>query len=357
VVEETTKPSFFGDFVGEPLVSANEGDLYDFYEALDVLKETGCVSEEGRTALCGTKEYFTDKQFCDVRDNRLYKYAWVSLSSGHGDIMFMTENLAYEYFLPKKKVKKITPHANDDGADTTYALDILGGKLIFEKQAYENFPAKNGRFYTWKSAMGIGDLRKEMAETMPETYDDLNLDSSDVVYGACPDGWRLPTAEELRALSDYATRTAEGGFADLDNDKDVVLNFNVNFLGYYDVDAKATDGVGKAYFWSETAIEGEEEEAYSLIIKDNDHASVDASHKTYAFTIRCVEAEQSSGGDPIIVSDFEAWCITSGHEACDYCENHQGEGECGICYANFDDPVCQGYLGLGSGSGHSEPEP
>ena len=117
------------------------------------------------------------------------------------------------------------------------------------------------------------------------------MDSSDVVYGACPDGWRLPTAEELRALSDYATLTAEGGFADLDNDKDVVLNFNVNFLGFYDVDAKETDGVGKAYFWSETAIEGEEEEAYSMIIKDNDHASVDASHKTYAFTIRCVEVD------------------------------------------------------------------
>ena len=137
--------------------------------------------------------------------------------------------------------------------------------------------------------MGIGDLRKKMYNESRTTYEALNLDSSDVVFGACPAGWRLPTAEELRALSDYATRTAEGGFADLDNDKDVVLNFNVNFLGYYDVDAKATDGVGKAYFWSETAIEGEEEEAYSLIIKDNDHASVDASHKTYAFTIRCVK--------------------------------------------------------------------
>jgi len=341
VVEETTKPSFFGDLIGEPLVSADSRDLNTFYAALEELKTTGCTSE-GRTELCGTKEYFVDKQFCDERDNHLYKFALVPTSSG--SVKMMTENLAYEYFLPKKKVKKITQ--TDIGPDTTYALDMIGGKLNFEKQAFENFPATNGRFYTWKSAMGIGDLRKKMYNESRTTYEALNLDSSDVVFGACPAGWRLPTAEELRALSDYATRTAEGGFADLDNDKDVVLNFNVNFLGYYDVDAKATDGVGKAYFWSETAIDGEEAEAYSLIIKDNDHASVDASHKTYAFTIRCVEAEQSVpvGEWANLNGAFRAYCSQHYYPVCFYCnENPSSEG-CQTCNESFTSLTCDEFL-------------
>jgi uncharacterized protein (TIGR02145 family) len=196
----------------------------------------------------------------------------------------MTENLAYEYKLPIKAIKSITPAQGDHPADTVFDLKILGGKLQYEKDAFENFKATKGRYYTWKSAVGDGDLRKEMGAV---AVADRNLEAKDMVVGACPNGWRLPTDVELEALSYLATKKAEGGYADLDNDKKVVLNFNVDFLGYYDVDDKAAMG-SEAYFWSATEAVDNAEQAWSLVITNNDKSSVSASNKTYAFTIRCV---------------------------------------------------------------------
>ena len=168
----------------------------------------------------------------------------------------MTENLAFEYKLPSS---------------------VGHGFVNYENNAYENFEAKEGRYYTWNSAVGTGDMRRDAG------IDTLFLAAKDEVYGACPRGWRLPTKDELASLSDYANRAAAGGFADLDNTEQV-LSFNVNFLGYYD--ANSVVGSGKAYFWSGT---GADDMAWGLVIKDNDHSSVDLTQKAYAFTIRCVQ--------------------------------------------------------------------
>ena len=108
----------------------------------------------------------------------------------------------------------------------------------------------------------------------------------DKVVGACPAGWRLPTKAELVNLSDFANDVAEGGFADLDN-TDKVLNFNVDFLGYYNISAKKPMGT-EANFWSSDAADSDEQ-AWGLVIVDNDNSSVETSNKAYAYTIRCVK--------------------------------------------------------------------
>jgi uncharacterized protein (TIGR02145 family) len=290
--EQAKKPSFFGNLVGEPLIPVDDVYLTAFFASLEALKASSCTAG-GRTELCGTQLYYTAKQFCDFRDNRLYNYKTVG--EGEDAVLWMTENLAYEYKLPEKAIKSITPAQGDQPADTTFDLKILGGKLKYENDAFENFKATKGRYYTWKAAVGDGDLRKEMGAVAVAERD---LKAKDMVVGACPNGWRLPTDEELDDLSYLATKIAEGGYADLDNDKKVVLNFNVDFLGYYDVDDKAATG-SEAYFWSATEAVNNAEQAWGLVITNNDKSSVSASNKTYAFTIRCVyEGPKTLLGEP-----------------------------------------------------------
>ena len=121
--------------------------------------------------------------------------------------------------------------------------------------------------------MGIGDMRSDV--DLGET----SLKDKDKVVGACPAGWRLPTKAELEDLSNFANDVAEGGFADLDN-TDKVLNFNVDFLGYYNISAKKPMG---------TEATDSDEQAWGLVIVDNDNSSVETSNKAYAYTIRCVK--------------------------------------------------------------------
>jgi hypothetical protein len=52
-----------------------------------------------------------------------------------------TENLAFKYKLPK---------INDELTGNITELE-------YENAPYENFEAAEGRYYTWNSAMGIGD--------------------------------------------------------------------------------------------------------------------------------------------------------------------------------------------------------
>jgi uncharacterized protein (TIGR02145 family) len=127
--------------------------------------------------------------------------------------------------------------------------------------------------------MGIGDKRADIDLTK------TSLEEKDKVVGACPAGWRLPTKDELEALSDYANDKADGGFADLDNSEKVV-NFNVDFLGYYDISEMKAMGT-EANFWSSDDAESDEQ-AWNLEIADNDNSSVKTSSKAYAYTIRCV---------------------------------------------------------------------
>ena len=54
---------------------------------------------------------------------------------------WFTENLAFIYKLPKID-DKLTDNITE---------------LEYENDPYENFKADQGRFYTWNSAMGIGD--------------------------------------------------------------------------------------------------------------------------------------------------------------------------------------------------------
>ena len=280
----TPKQNFFGDLIGKPLQAKNDDDaVLNFFVALNdiVIGNTDCGMEV--QSKCGGKVYNPNKQFCDKRDDHIYKYVTIDGRK------WMAENLAFEYKLPKKVAKKITPATATTPADTVFSLDNVGGELKYETTVYENYPATEGRYYTWNSAMGVDDLRKILADE--GKLDAQNLDAIEMVYGACPDGWMVPTQADLENLSTMANGAIKG-FADLDDDDNKLVNFNMKFLGYYDADAKEVSDSEKAYFWSATdvVVDEDQDQAYGMIATDLDASSVKTSNKKYAFTIRCVEA-------------------------------------------------------------------
>jgi uncharacterized protein (TIGR02145 family) len=95
---------------------------------------------------------------------------------------------------------------------------------------------------------------------------------------------------------------AEHGFEDLDDAEDVTVNFNVEFLGYYNVNTKdVVDANEAAYFWSETPVEEDERQAVDLLVTGKDQSVVNTSNKVFAFTIRCIEnlpnEDEPEGGE------------------------------------------------------------
>ena len=212
---------------------------------------------DGNVALekCGTTKYDPTKQFCDIRDNHVYKFETVLM--GEVELAWMTENLAFEYKLPKI----ITETKVVDGKNVVVkSIDQVMGVVNYEDNVYENFEVNGVRYYTWKSAMGswdketgVGDIRNTLLDEETDNAELKKLDPADRVIGACPDGWRLPEKPELDALNALGTNAGnEKGYETLPgNDKKV--NFNVNFAGYYSVNSnKVVNSDKAAYFWSST---------------------------------------------------------------------------------------------------------
>lgn len=273
------KVDFFGGLIGHSLKSYTPEDLSRFNDQL-TRYENICLRGFG-SEVCGTTMYDPEKEICDIRDNHVYKYEMIPGDGEVSNLLWMTENLAFEYKLPKVDTTK-----DKDDKIIKMALDIVGGDLLYEENAFENFSVDGNRYYTWNSAMGVGDFRNGLA------MDNLNLKEKDLVIGACPDGWRLPTKDEFKYVSDLA-ENAQNGFTAIPGEIDPV-DFNVDFVGYYDVSKKQLVSGDKAFFWSESFVTDDPEEdnfdqAYGFVITDvKGESSVETSNKKYAFTIRCV---------------------------------------------------------------------
>ncbi|OWV22458.1 hypothetical protein B7982_09550 [Fibrobacter sp. UWB2] len=246
----------------------------DFFVKLDQykVKPTQFCDEELEMVFnkCGDKTFSPKNQFCDRRDNHVYSVVKV------GSNWWMGENLAFEYKLPLIENDKIK----------------VGGKVMyFEKDAYENYAGEDGfRYYTWASATGAGDVRT--TSTLPEAFINAvegdELESHKLVTGACPEGWRLPTKEELQTLVES---------------RELLKSFNVAASGYYNVefvvDPETEKEVAKttlmsaddAFLWSNTDQEADGAKAIALMYPHDSNVletTFDAYTKTLALPIRCI---------------------------------------------------------------------
>jgi uncharacterized protein (TIGR02145 family) len=125
-------------------------------------------SSEDNTLRCGSKEYDPATQFCDVRDNKIYK--WVKID----EQIWIAENLNYET-------------ATGSWCNTTagYGCDT-----------------PHGRLYSWATAMGFPSACN--VDSIVNCNRRINIPHQ----GICPSGWHLPSDEEWQQLFD-----AVGGFA------------------------------------------------------------------------------------------------------------------------------------------------
>ena len=254
------KESLYGNLVGKALDAYDAAKLKTFYEKLEAAKNR-CEGIE-YAKWCGDEMYDKTKQFCDIRDNRIYKYAQFK---GVAGIWWMNENLAFEYKLPKVVT-----------TDDVESIDQVMGEVNFEEKVFENFEATEGRYYTWKSAKGEGDFRNNMTEGEIK-----KLNVEDQTSGACPAGWRLPTKDELDQLQAAGANVEnEYGFDD--------VGFDFTAVGYYDANNNKVMKDDYAYFWSDTEDEDEVKQAYGLVVMDKASSEVNTTNKVYAFTVRCV---------------------------------------------------------------------
>ena len=266
---EEKEEGLFGNLVGKALDAYDVVKLKTFYESLDVVKDRCDGIEIAKW--CGDEMYDKTKQFCDIRDNRIYKYTKLK---GIADIWWMNENLAFEYKLPKVVT-----------VDDVVSIDQVMGKVNYEAKVFENFEAAEGRYYTWKSAMGEGDFRNNMT---PDEIDALKL--KDQTAGACPAGWRLPTEAELAKLQAASVNVNnENGLDD--------IGFKFKAVGYYDANNNKVMNADIAYFWSDGQDVDSDWQAYGLEIVSKDDSEVNLSNKIYAFTLRCVtDTDPASDG-------------------------------------------------------------
>ena len=269
-VPAAEEESFIGNLIGTALEPYSVDDLKTFFTRLEAAK--GRCNGIETAKWCGDEMYDAATQFCDIRDDHIYKYAKLA---GVDGIWWMNENLAFEYKLPK-----ITT------VDKVDAIDQVMGKVNYEAKVFENYEAAEGRYYTWNSAMGVGDIRKTMSD------DEIanTLIKKDQTAGACPAGWRLPTKDELDQL--------QAAGADLDNEEGFIdVGFDFNFVGYYNANDNKVMNAEYAYFWSSDWDENDDKQAYGIVITAMDKSKVNTTNKVYGFTIRCVtDTDPASDG-------------------------------------------------------------
>jgi uncharacterized protein (TIGR02145 family) len=223
--------------------------------ALGVALLAGC-------GMCGDTPYDPTKQFCDTRDNHVYKFVTI------GKQTWMAQNLNYE---------------------------TATGSYCYNDST--EYCQKYGRLYTWVAAI-------DKSEEKCGSGKNCNLGNGKV-RGACPEGWHLPDTTEWKTLF-----TAVGGGATAGtmlksaegwNDRDDGTSGNgTDAFGFSTLPAGrkidsfspnqgyANQGA-EAYIWTST--EDNSENAYSILWFN--YADFAALHKYYSkkhsFSVRCVK--------------------------------------------------------------------
>ncbi len=203
-------------------------------------------------AICGIKPYDPAKQFCDTRDNQLYKYVTIAPEGTDYSEVWMAENLNY---------KVDSSWCYNDSAE---------------------YCEKYGRLYTWAAAIDSAGLYKDKSIDCGY-YKECRF--SGRVRGVCPEGWHLPARTEWISLL-----IAVGG-------EEKAGRILKSQTGWND-DGNGTDAYGfsalpafddSAIFWSAT--ERGYEHAYDMILRNNDD-SVEmyvVFMKFRRFSVRCLK--------------------------------------------------------------------
>jgi uncharacterized protein (TIGR02145 family) len=221
-------------------------------------------------AMCGMEPYDPAKQFCDVRDNKVYKYVKI------GTQTWMAQNLNYAYTDVPYKQGNYT----SDSTSWCYNNDA-------------NNCSKYGRLYTWAAAMdSVGTWS---ANSKGCGYD-TTCSPTYPVRGVCPEGWHLPTEEEFETLftavggqstAGKMLKSATGWTAYSGITNEDAFVFSALPAGYRNGNGDYSDEGNFAYFWS---TENSSNYAYYMDLNYSyDVACLSSDNKFDGFSVRCLK--------------------------------------------------------------------
>lgn len=228
------------------------------YDTKSKVCEKGVLTEAKK--VCGGAIYDATKQFCDFRDNRIYKY--VKIGKGAAAQTWMAENLNYT----------VKP-GSQSWCGGTY------GSVEGNCEAY-------GRLYTWAATMG-------KSESACGKNHKCNVKNP--LQGVCPAGWHVPTRMEWEKLFTNVGGMSVAGkmlksVAGWSNDSRGSDSFLFNVLsGGYRINNGTFFGVGDdADFW--TASEDGATNAYNIYVGNKTaEAYIFDYEKDFGFSVRCVK--------------------------------------------------------------------
>lgn len=203
-------------------------------------------------------------------------------------------------YKPVKKVYYLD--ANGDSLDQVIVLEWLDRNLGAERQAtYKDDPLAAGDLFQWgRDADGHQKRESDTTHTLSESitpnhskyivkplyaYDWL-LESNDSLWNdiqntncACPEGWRIPTIEELSMeMHSWSSKDMDGAYA--------------SALKWVSGGSRDNHGIERysdewAFVWSSTALASSY--ANQLAIIGNQTAQVTSSIRMYAGSVRCIK--------------------------------------------------------------------
>jgi uncharacterized protein (TIGR02145 family) len=236
-----------------------------------VYEKCGWVSEYNPTSenCCGTGKYMTATQFCDKRDNKVYK--WVEI----GEQIWMAENLNYI----ASGSKCVGDGNSSTLADYSERCDIYG------------------RLYNWATAMGISESYN--SSVYGTSCGSNCYDPADIPHqGICPNGWHIPTDAEWTTLTNNTGGSSVGsitgnnlkatsGWGGISYNGTDIYGFAALPGGYGS--GNNSSYVGRYGYW-QSATEASAGSTYFRSIYD-DYAYVNRSNsnKTSLYSIRCIQ--------------------------------------------------------------------
>lgn len=192
---------------------------------------------------CGSSTYTPSSQFCDTRDNHIYKYVKI------GTQTWMAQNLNY-------------------ASSNSWCYNGTASNC----DSY-------GRLYTWSSALNIDSK-----------YNSTSYSVGSKHQGKCPSGWHIPSTGEWNTLSstveDGASLRAKDGWGTNGTDK---YGFNAKPAGIRDNSGTFYYLGTQTYFWS-TGERTVEYAYYRYFLGTSTNlASAAAYAKSRAFSVRCLK--------------------------------------------------------------------
>jgi len=231
--------SFYDEKEDEPEMAHCKGVEYNFY-----------------SHYCSNGKIIAKDEFIDSRDGQKYRYVTI------GSQIWMADNLNYD----AEGSRCLYGSRNDLGDCETYG--------------------KYGKFYDWAMAMNIN-----------KQYDTVSYKANENHQGICPDGWHLPSYDEMEILRNYINYgtgdlKARKGWPKRNTGKSGNGTDDYGFsalpTGYFNYDLASFSAINYGKWWTSSESNKYDGDAFDM---SNHTNSVDrgVSHKNDFLSVRCMK--------------------------------------------------------------------